>query len=203
MKIGYWLGHTFFKNLALGLFDYRVHGREKLNRPGPALLVCNHASFVDPPLVGVAFDEEIHYLARKTLMSNPVAKLVYKTWNSIPVDQEKPDMSSLKAVIRLLKQGKKVLIFPEGARTPDGNMLPGLPGVGLIIAKAQAPVIPLRLFGTREAMPYGSSLMHPSEISLVVGDEWHYDPAKYQESGKELYQRISDEMMSEISALSL
>jgi len=203
MKLAYWLGYTLFKSIARGFFDYRVVGGERLDLSGGALLVCNHASFMDPPLVGVAFDEEINFLARKSLMSNKLAQSVYKAWNSIPVDQDKPDMSSLKAVVRLLKKGEKVLIFPEGSRTPDGKLLEGQPGVGLIVSKAQVPVIPMRLFGTREALPYGAKFFQPAEVTLVVGEPWYYEPANYRETGKELYTRISKELMTEIEKLNL
>lgn len=204
MKFSYWLGYTFFNLIARSFFDYRVIGREKLEVAGGALAVCNHASFLDPPFAGMAFDEEIHYLARKSLMSNRLVGAVYRAWNTIPVDQDRPDMTSLKSVIRLLKDGQKVLVFPEGSRTEDGNMLPGQPGTGLIVVKAGVPVIPMRLFGTREAWPRGSKTIHPAEITLVVGNPWHYDPAKYAPlSGKELYQAISDDLMAEIAALQL
>lgn len=203
MTLAYWFGHTLFKTLAHGLFNYRVIGRERLQLEGGALLVCNHASFVDPPLVGVAFDEEIYFLARKTLMSNPLSKAVYKAWNTIPVDQERPDMTSLKTVIKLLKQGEKVLVFPEGSRSENGAIQRGQPGVGLIVAKANVPVIPMRLFGTNEAMPVGSSVFHPAEITLVIGEPWKYDPSKYANSGKDLYSAISEDLMSEIAKIQI
>lgn len=203
MKLAYWLGYTFFKTMARGFFDYSVVGKERLQFEGGALLVCNHASFLDPPLAGVALDQDIYFLARKSLMSNPLAKAVYKAWNSIPVDQDKPDMSSLKAVIRLLKQGEKVLVFPEGSRTADGNLQEGQPGVGLIVSKAQVPVIPMRLFGTREALPLGGSMFQPSEITLVVGEPWYYDASRYSETGKDLYSAISRDLMAEVEKLAL
>jgi len=203
MKLSYWLGYQFFKNLARGLFNYRVIGQEKLHFEGGALLVCNHASFIDPPIVGVAFDEEIYFLARKSLMSNKVAKAIYKAWNSVPVDQDRPDMTSLKNIVKLLKQGKKVLIFPEGSRTLDGLLQPGEPGVGLIVSKAGVPVIPMRLFGTREALPRHGGLMQPAEVTLVVDDPWHYDASKYTETGKDLYRKISEDLMAEIAKLQM
>ena len=204
MKFTYRLGWIFFRALARGFYDYRVINRERLElAPGGALLVCNHASFFDPPLIGVAFDEEIHYLARKSLLSNPVAASVYRAWNTIPVNQDKPDMAGVKAIIRVLKTGHKAIIFPEGERSRTGQLLPGEPGAGLIVAKAGVPVIPMRLFGAYEALPRGVSLPRPAQITLVVGETWHYNPANYQASGKDLYQAISNDLMAQIAALSV
>lgn len=202
MKLSYRLGYTLFKTVARGFFNYRTIGdRDQINKKGAALIVCNHASFLDPPLVGIAFDEDIYYLAKKTLFVNKTTNAIYRSWNAIPVDQEKADMSSLKTVIRLLKKGKKVLIFPEGSRTPNGAYLPGLPGVGFIIAKANVPVFPMRLVGTQEALPMGGRAFHPVEVKLIIGKSWHYEESKYSETGKSLYQRISDDLMSEIVSL--
>lgn len=203
MNPSYWLGYSFFKLCARAFFNYRVIGAEKLYLPGGALVVSNHASFLDPPFVGVAFDEDIHYFAKKTLFNNPVMGAIIRSWNAFPVDQDKPDMGSLRTVIRLLKSGSKVLIFPEGSRCLDGQFLPGLPGAGLIVAKSGVPVIPVRIFGTYEALPRGGKTLNPSEITVVCGHPWHYDPAKYTCEGKELYQRISDDLMEQIGALSM
>ncbi len=204
MKLSYWLGYSTAKTVARAFFNYRVIGDAHLKLAGGALVVSNHESFLDPPLVGIAFDEEMHFLARKTLFNNPIARVVYQALNSIPVDQDRPDMTSLKTVIRLLKEGQKVVIFPEGSRTLDGNLLPGEPGVGLIVAKAGVPVLPVRIFGARKALPRGGTLPQPSEITLVVGQPWTYDPANYRDhSGKDLYKRISEDLMAQISELHL
>lgn len=201
MRLAYRLGHSLFKAVARGFYSYRVVGKEVLDIKGGALLVCNHVSFLDPPMVGIAFDKEIHFLARKTLHNNAIANMIFRSWNTIPVDQERPDMAALKNVIRLLKQGEKVLIFPEGNRAHDGKLQEGEPGVGLIVAKAGVPVIPMRLFGTYEALPRGGRCLHPSEIVLCTGGVWRYDPANYTETGKDLYKKISDELMAEIARI--
>lgn len=203
MNPSYWLGYNLFKLLARAFFNHRVAGKEHLAIPGGALIAANHASFVDPPFIGIALDEQIHYLARKSLFDHPVAGAILRSWNSIPVDQSRPDMASLKTVIRRLREGRKVLVFPEGERSFDGQLLPGLPGIGLIVAKSGVPVIPVRLFGTHEALPRNGKVIHPSEITVVCGRPWHCDPTQYKCEGKELYQRISDEIMKQIAELSL
>jgi 1-acyl-sn-glycerol-3-phosphate acyltransferase len=100
-----------------------------------------------------------------------------------------------------LKQGKKVLIFPEGTRSRDGGLGAAEAGVGLFIAKSLAPVLPVRLVGTYEAFPRGARCLHPSKVTLVVGDIWHPDLKSYTETGKVLYQALADHIMHQIDHL--
>jgi 1-acyl-sn-glycerol-3-phosphate acyltransferase len=139
MNLSYAIGKQLFSELAHGLFDFRIVNESGLHFDGPALICSNHASFLDPPFIGQAFPDAIHFFARKTLFNNPLVGKVLRSWQSIPIDRDKPDPSSLKTTIRLLKSGGRVLMFPEGTRTFDGNLLPAEPGVGLFIAKAAAP----------------------------------------------------------------
>ena len=131
MKWIYWLGWMTFGALFRTLFGLRIEGREHLVTEGPVLIVSNHQSFIDPPLVGSLYDTATYYLARKSLFRGFTAWL-YPQWNAIPVDQDRPDMASLKTIIRLLKQGERVVVFPEGSRTEDGSLGEAAPGVGLV-----------------------------------------------------------------------
>lgn len=202
MTLFYWIGWSLSKLIGRGFYNHRVIGKENIEFPGAALIVSNHASFLDPPMVGVAFEEDIYYLARKSLFNNPVFGAVIRSWNAYPVDQDRPDMTSMKIVIRLLKEGKKVLVFPEGSRSFDDKFLPFLPGIGLILTKVDVPVIPVRIFGSGDAMPRGGGLA-PAEITIVCGKPWRYDPGRYQGTGRDLYQRISDDLMQQVSELHL
>ena len=87
----------------------------------------------------------------------------------------------MKAVIRVLNAGHGVLIFPEGARTLDGQLQPPLPGIGLIIAKTLAPVVPLRIFGAHEALPRGGGRLRFARITVVVGEPLHFTAADVEE----------------------
>jgi len=203
MNFSYWLGSRFFSELARGLYDYRVIGAEKLQFSGPALIASNHDSFLDPPFVGHAFDEAIHYFARKSLFDHPLVGKVLRSWQAIPIDRDKPDASSLKATIRLLRDGKKVLIFPEGTRSPDGKLQKAEAGVGLFIAKGGAPVLPVRIFGTYEAYPRGGKTLRPARVTVVIGDLWRPDLPSYAQTGKNLYQTLADEVMHRIAELTL
>lgn len=201
MLLTYWLGHLFFREIANGLTDFRVIGAEKLKIDGPALIVCNHVSFIDPPFVGQAFDEAIYTFARKTLFDHPIAGWILRRWQAIPIDRDKPDVSSLKTTIRLLREGKKVLMFPEGTRSPDGFLQPAESGVGLFIAKSESPVLPVRIFGSYECFPRGCRFPKPSRVTLVVGDLWQPDFASYGKTGKDLYRALADDVMVKIGEL--
>ena len=203
MNFSYWLGHRFFRELARGLFDYRVVGAEKLQFAGPAIIASNHVSFLDPPLVGTAFDEVVYSFARKTLFDHPIAGKILRSWQVLAVDIDKPDPAAMKTTIRLLRDGKKVIMFPEGTRSYDGVPQSAEAGIGLFIAKGKAPVIPVRLFGAYEAYPRGAKTLRPARITLVVGDLWQPDLKSYSETGKELYQVLADEVMHRICELRL
>jgi 1-acyl-sn-glycerol-3-phosphate acyltransferase len=200
MKTTYWAGHTIFRAAAKAFFRYQVVGREKLIRNGPTLIASNHESFLDPPLVGVAYDEAVYYLARKTLFKGPT-KWLYPRWNAIPVDQDAPDMSSLKKIIKILKSGKQVVVFPEGARTLTGELQPGEAGVGLIAAKSQAVIQPVRIFGAFNALPRGSGRLRFHPITIVVGDPVSLTSEERKAKGRAAYQAISDRIMGEIAKI--
>jgi 1-acyl-sn-glycerol-3-phosphate acyltransferase len=200
MKTTYWVGHTIFRAAAKAFFRYQVVGRDKLVTDGPVLIASNHESFLDPPLVGIAYDDSVYYLARKTLFKGPT-KWLYPRWNAIPVDQEAPDMSSLKKIIKILKDGEQVVVFPEGARTLTGKLQPGEAGVGLIAAKSRAVIQPVRIFGAYEALPRGSGRLRFHPVTIVVGDPMTLTPEEMKAKGREAYQAISDRIMAEIAKI--
>ncbi len=201
MNFSYWLGHCFFRAFTRGFYDFRIIGAENLRISGPAIIAANHVSFLDPPFIGQAFDEPLYFFARKTLFQHPLAGRLLRKWQSIPIDRDKPDASSLKATIRLLRSGKKVLMFPEGTRSPNGQLQKAEPGVGLFLAKTGAPVLPVRIFGTYEAFPRGAKGLRPASVTLVVGQKYQPDLAAASAQGRDLYQSLADEVMQRIGSL--
>ena len=111
-------------------------------------------------------------------------------------------MSALKTVIKLIRRGECTVVFPEGARTLDGAIQPAQPGLGLIIAKTLAPVVPMRIFGAYEAFPRGGK-PHPfRRITLVVGEPIRFTEADLAgEGGRPLYQRLSERVLERIVAI--
>src|SRR5213075_753657 len=203
MNFYYWLGYHFSRLVGRLFFHLRVIHRERMIQSGPVILAMNHQSYLDPPLAGVTCNRAIYFLARKTLMDVPLLGWLLPKLNVIPVNQEGIDRSALKALIRVLKAGNAALVFPEGARTLDGKLQPAEPGLGLVIAKTLAPVVPMRIFGAHEAWPRGSSKIRLHPITIVVGHPIFFSETDIAGRGKEMYQRLSGRVMNEIAKLTI
>ena len=155
-----WLSHVWYGAhsavLMAGLataFSFRIKGGRNMPARGPALLVANHQSFLDPPIVGVTVGRTIHYLARKTLFRNPLFGRYIQSVNGVPVDQEGMAKDGLKAIIDLLRAGEAVVIFPEGERTRTGEMQPLKAGMHLLFKRAPVPIVPVGIAGAFDAFP--------------------------------------------------
>src|SRR4051812_41945165 len=170
---------------------------------GPVIVAMNHQSFLDPPLAGNACDRPIYFLAKKSLMKLPVLGPVLPKLNVIPVDLEGSDRSALKALIRILRNGDCALVFPEGSRTRDGSLQLAQPGLGLVIAKTRAPVVPMRIFGAHDVWPIDGKLRFAGRITIVVGEPIHFSDVDLAGHGKDLYGRLSQRVMDAIATISL
>jgi len=185
------------------LFRLRVVHRERLIEHGPAIFAANHESYLDPPVIGSVADRAIFFLARKSLLDGAFFGWLLPKLNVIPVDQEGNDRSALKALIRILRAGDAVLVFPEGERTRDGRIQAPLPGLGFVIAKTMAPVVPIRIFGAREALPRGSGRLRAHPITVVIGEPIKFTTVDLQSPGREVYAGLSQRVMDAIAALSI
>ena len=203
MNFYYWLGYHFSRLAGRLFFRFRVVHRERMIQSGPVILAMNHQSYLDPPLAGITCDRAIYFLTRRTLLDVPLLGWLLAKLNVIPVNQEGVDRSAIKALIRVLKAGNGVLLFPEGSRTLDGKLQPAEPGLGLVIAKTLAPVVPMRIFGAHEAMPRGGGGLHFVPIIIVIGEPIFFTAADLSTPGKNLYGRLSERVMDAIEALRL
>ncbi|HXY60476.1 MAG TPA: lysophospholipid acyltransferase family protein [Chthoniobacterales bacterium] len=203
MNFYYWLGYHLSRWLARLLFGFRIIHRERVIQSGPVILAVNHQSFLDPPLAGNASDRAIFFLAKKSLMDVPILGWLLPKLNVIPVNLDGGDRGALKTLLRILNVGGCALVFPEGTRTPDGNLQPAEPGLGLLIAKTRAPVVPMRIFGAFDAWPIHGKLRLFRKITVVVGEPIHFSEADVAGRGRDLYLRLSQRVMSAIAALQL
>lgn len=148
-EIGYWSSQI---GLTWG-FSYRSEGRHNIPATGPALLLANHQSFFDPSIVGCGTRRHLRFLARKTLFRNRLFGALIHRLNAVPVDQEGVAKDGLKTIMDELKAGEAVLVFPEGERTPNGEIQPLRPGVLLLIRRLEVPIVPIGIAGAFDALP--------------------------------------------------
>ena len=203
MNFYYWLGYHLSRLVGRLFFRLHVVHRERMLQSGPVILAMNHQSYLDPPLAGTTCDRAIYFFARRTLLDVSLLGWLLPKLNVIPVNQEGIDRSALKALIGVLKAGNAALVFPEGSRTVDGSLQPGEPGLGLVIAKTLAPVVPMRIFGAHEALPRGSGGLHFVPITIVIGEPIFFTAADLNPPGRDLYKRLSQRVMDAIAHLRL
>ncbi|MBX3422617.1 MAG: 1-acyl-sn-glycerol-3-phosphate acyltransferase [Pirellulaceae bacterium] len=154
--------------LFVWLFDFRCHGRQHIVK-GPALILSTHQSNFDPVLVGLVFPDPISGLARSTLFVNPLLAWIIRLLNAIELDRDRSGIAGLKATLQQLKYGQKVLIFPEGTRSPDGSLQPIKSGFLVVAKRTRVPLIPVAIAGAFEALPRGSLWPKRHPIHMAIG----------------------------------
>lgn len=197
-----WVYRVYFRLYHRG----EVHHRERLPMDCGVILAGNHVSFLDPPMFGAACRREAFYMARDTLFRNPIANWVLRSWNCVPIKREGGDIGAMRTALRLLEEGKAVLMFPEGTRSKDGQLQEARAGIGMIVARSRATIVPMRIFGADKAMPRGTSIPRPSKLDITFGEPFQYPfPANMDElkgdALKAVYLDIGREIMRRIAAL--
>ena len=201
MTLTYNIFYNLAKLFARVFFRMRVVHPERMVESGPLILAVNHTSFFDPPLAGICSRRGVYYLARKTLLKWPFFGPLFPAMNVIPVERDGNDMSALREVIKKIKDGNGVVLFPEGTRSKDGNIQPARAGIGFVIAKTGAPVLPMRIFGAYDAFPKNSKRLHFTQITVVIGEPLVFSPSDLASATRETYQTLSDRVMEAIAAL--
>jgi 1-acyl-sn-glycerol-3-phosphate acyltransferase len=207
MNLSYRLAWLGFRAMYRIYFRWRVFNAERVPLTGPVILASNHASFLDPPLVGSGLKRAINYLARESLFRFPGIGALLRSWNSVPVDRDGGGAAGLKAILGRLLAGGGIILFPEGTRTMDGHLQPARSGIGLVVIKSNAPVIPVRTFGTFEAYGRHIKIPRPKPVAVKYGRPMNFEKLRAEAENcpkarlKEIYQEVANEIMAAIARL--
>lgn len=188
----YWFLRTVIRFILLFWRRWRVIGLENLPAQGGVVVVANHVSNLDPVVVGCALNRQVHFMAKIELFRNALLGMLIRQLGAFPVNREKSDRQAIRTALELLHAGRVVGIFPEGTRSKTGEIQKPHLGAALLAFKADAPLLPVAVKGTRGFF---------SRVTVVVGkpiyipDLWHSKP------GKGELEQISDQVMGTIAAL--
>jgi 1-acyl-sn-glycerol-3-phosphate acyltransferase len=200
----YGVCHYLVRTCHGAFFPGAVAGVEHIPLEGGCIIAANHASVLDPPLIGCHVPRQLAFFARKTLWKGGIISWWLDTVGTIAVDRDAgSDVAAMKRVLQVLKTGRAMIVFPEGTRTRTGGMQRPKAGVGLLACRTGVPVVPARIFGTFAAFGRKGPLRLGTPVSVVFGRPLL--PAAYdvRSEGKVRYQQASERIMAAIAALEL
>ncbi len=177
-----------------------VRGAHHVPRQGPVLLVANHSSVLDPPLVGCITPRKVAFMAKAELFDVPLLGRLIRNLNARPVRREGNDSAALRTALRLLAGGEVLLVFPEGTRGPEGILRPAKAGAGMLAVASGAAVVPVYISGSGRSWPRGARLPRPTKVKIAFGPPMRFGAGDGAHR-KESYEAASREMMAAIARL--
>lgn len=197
--------YSICKNISLFLakifFRFKAYYVERVPLDKGAILACNHASYFDPPLSGIAIRKPLYFFARRTLMKNAFTKWFFKKLNCIPVDRDRLDTQTFRRVVNLVKNNQIVVLFPEGTRSRTNHLQEAKQGSGMLISHSGGFVVPCYISGAAEALPRGSAFPRFKKIRVIYGEPVDYNKMPFTGNKKEVYAQIADHVMQSIGRL--
>ena len=178
-----------------------INGADNIPVKGSFILASNHTSYFDPPALGCKLPRNLHYFARNSLFFWPLGLLI-RNLNSIPVNRSQLDITTLKRVLKVLKSGDPLLVFPEGTRSPDGKLGVGKKGIGLLMAKSQSDVLPAKVVGGFQVL--GKGMMLPRigrKLVVSYGPIIRFEELDPGKSDPLRYETIANRVLEEISKI--
>lgn len=151
------------------VFRLRTYGISNVPRCGGVLLICNHQSNLDPVVVAVHLRCAVSFLAKAELFEHPGFGWLISELNAFPVRRGEGDVGAVRETIRRLREGRILTLFPEGTRTPNGEIGAIMPGIAMIVRRAQVPVIPAVVDGAYLAWPRDAKFPRPHPIKVLYG----------------------------------
>jgi 1-acyl-sn-glycerol-3-phosphate acyltransferase len=197
----YWIAWGLLQAILAVFGRWRVTGLENIPKTGGVIVAPNHVSYSDPPIVGAALRRQVRFMAKQELFQIPIMGRIIRNVGAFPVKQRSADRAALRQAINLLQAGKVVCIFPEGQRSPDGQLMKAELGIGLVAMKAQVPIIPMALIGSDKLLPPHSFLPRFTKLVVRIGKPIQLDDLYSQGSERESLEELGRRVMEAIAEL--
>ena len=168
----HWFSATWSWLIMKTIFSpVKVTGLDKIDTSKPHVYAVNHASALDIPVLYVNLPFQFRIAFKKELLAYPIVGWQLKRSGQVCIDQQNPShsISSIRAALKGLREGLPLVIFPEGGRTPDGEIKSFLPGAFFLAIKAQVDIVPVALVGTYELLPMDTYHIKSRPLEMRVG----------------------------------
>ncbi|AVG23933.1 glycerol-3-phosphate acyltransferase [Pontimonas salivibrio] len=205
----WWLKNGLLGPLFATVFRPQIEGVEHIPADGPAIIVCNHLSFVDSVFLPLAVPRRMSYLAKSDYFTGKGVRGALVRWfftasGQLPIDRAggKASEASLNTGLQVLAEGRILGLYPEGTRSPDGRLYRGRTGVARMVLEAHVPVIPVAVTGTDEVMPLGKRLPRVKKVTVRFGEPLNFSRFEGMEGDRFVLRSITDEIMYRINQLS-
>lgn len=198
MRTYYYISCFLIRVFLKIFWRYKRIGTEHIPKSGGVIIASNHAAYVDPPFIGSVCPRELSYLAKAELFSHPLFGWLIRKYNAIPIARGAFDRRAITQAIWLLKEGRALLLFPEGTRSREGNFLEPKLGVGMIACEAGVPIVPTYISNSSDLLDCflkGRRLVIGFDIPIEK--DWLARVPK----NKEGYKIIGQEIMNRIGRL--
>ncbi len=154
-------------------FRGQIYGADNVPKTGSVVVVSNHSSFFDPPIISNCVGRPVAYMAKEELFKIPVFNKAIELYGAYPVSRGSADRTAIRAALKYLEDGWAVGVFLQGTRTPDGRITDPKRGAALIAAKAKAPLLPVCVWGSQAIMPRGAVTPRPVPVTVRIGELIH------------------------------
>ena len=186
------------QRLVMRLFaDWTVNGEENVPPMGPLIIIANHQSNFDPPLLSASIPRRVFFLAKSDLFMGHIITWFLSSYGAFPVNREGGDIRAYRWVISELRAGKPVVLFPEGTRSHNG-MTKAKPGIAQIALQSQASILPVGIVGTQRLGTFLRVLNPTGKITVNIGQVFSVPMIEGRPS-KELLESISDMIMQRVA----
>ena len=182
-------------------FRLKIEGAENIPKKGSFILASNHASYLDPPILAAGcydynMGRKLNFLAKDELFRGKLFGWYITKLNAYPIKRNVGDIGAIKETIKRIKNGKPIVIFPEGERSPDGSIKEGFPGIALLALKTKIPIIPAYIKGAEEVLSVKNKSFKPHKIYVKYGK-----PLIFYDKGPVAYTEITNAIMLAIKEL--
>ena len=177
-------------------FRGQIYGAENVPQQGALVVVSNHASYFDPPILSCCLKRPVAFMAKEELFHIPILKQGIQLYGAYPVSRGSADRSAIRAALNCLENGWATGVYLEGSRTPDGKIIDPKRGAALLAAKAQAPLLPVSLWGTQRILNKGSAFPRSVPITVRIGKPITPPSSTNREELQAVTQKCAAEIMA-------